>query len=179
MQIKIKGFASFLAGLKCGLEEYNGALKERYGEAVEKFAGDLARGAVRNLRRPKWKLSEAIAASRLKIYEKGSGKYTLFQAVEPKNALNPPKNTPAAYAFYQEHGWVVDLSKMKRPRAGRIYERNVRSGKRFRKKAAYRKQIGKKFFEKAAAETLPLLESEISRIHEEVRLRFASNPEED
>jgi len=173
MQIKIKGFDSFLQGLKSGLAEYNTRLKDEYKSTVEEFAKKLATGAAANLGHPNWKLAEAIAASRLKIYENEGKKYTLFQAVEPKNALKPPPNTPGAYAFYQEHGWVVDLSKMKRPRAGRIYERNVRSGKRFRKKAAYRKQIGKKFFERAAAEYLPELQMKIREIHDRVKLELA------
>ena len=177
-KIRIKGFDSFLRGLQGGLGEYNEALKEEYKTALDRFARDLARSAVRNLRRPHWKLSEAVAASRLKVYEKGKSKYTLFQAIEPKNSLNPRPNTPGAYAFWQEHGWVVDLSKVRRPRAGRILELNKRQGKRFRKQAAYRKQIGKKFFERAAAEELPALESEIRRIHDEVRLEINSRSDE-
>lgn len=177
--IRIKGFDSFLRGLSVGLAEYNEALKEEYKAALDRFARGLAESAVRHLRKPRWKLSEAVAASRLKVYEKGKSKYTLFQAVEPKNSLRPEPNTPGAYAFWQEHGWVVNLNKVRRPRAGRIMELNKRKGKRFRKQAAYRKQIGKKFFQRAAAEELPALESEISRIHEEVRLEVNSRPDED
>ena len=177
-KIRIKGFDSFLRGLSAGLDEYNAELKKEYKTAVESFAGDLARTAAQKLARPNWKLSEAIAASRLKIYE-NSKKYTLFQAVEPKNSLRPEPNTPGAYAFYQEHGWVVDLKKVRRPRAGRILERNVRKGKRFRKQAAYRKQAGKKFFAQAAAERLPELEQKIADIHDAVKIRVASNPNGD
>lgn len=173
--IRIEGFRQLLRGLKDGLQEYEAELKAEYRETINRFAQRIATDAASNLGRPNWKLSEAIAASRLKVYE-GDGQYTLFQAVEPRNSLNPPPNTPAAYAFWQEHGWVVDLSKIKRARADRIMEVQAGRGRKRRTKAAYRKQAGKKFFKAAADRHFPLLQAEIEKIHERVKLKIANRP---
>ncbi|MCR5360337.1 MAG: hypothetical protein K6E55_10685 [Thermoguttaceae bacterium] len=73
---------------------------------------------------------------------------------------------PAAYAYYQEHGYVVQASKVKRPIAGKVKGKG--------KKARYRRTEGKHFFRAAADQYFPKLRAEIQRINQETKLKLES-----
>lgn len=166
MKIRVKGFDQVLRGLQAGLDEYRAALEKGYAEAVGETASKIAVDARANLNKPNWLLSKAIRDSRLKLYE---DRHVIFQAVEPEGNRAPQKGTPAAYAWYQEHGWHVSAKTVKRPRAGRTINFD-RKGRR--KKAVYRRQEGKKFFTKAAEANLPQLQRKIAAVNEKVQLQI-------
>lgn len=167
MKIKIKGFDQVLRGLRDGIGEYRAELEKGYAGAVGETAAKIAADARANLGKPNWLLSAAIRDSRLKVYE---DRHVIFQAVEPEQNRTPQPGTPAAYAWYQEHGWVVDASKVRRPRADRLLA--MQRGRRRAKGAAYRKQAGKKFFTKAAEANLPQLQRKIAEVNEKVKLQI-------
>lgn len=162
MEIRIKNFDVFLAALQRGESELKDELNAKYKAAVDRTAAEIARGAVGFLNKPGWELSSAIKAGRLKEYREGR---VLFQAVEPVDSKSPKPNTPAAYAWYHEHGYTVQASKVKRPRSGRI----IREGN---KRAAYRRQEPKWFFKQAADATLPKFRDEIAKINVETKLKL-------
>lgn len=166
MKIKIRGFDQVLRGLQVGLDEYRAALEKGYAGAVGETASKIAADARANLGKPNWFLSAAIRDSRLKVYD---DRHVIFQAVEPEGNRAPQKGTPAAYAWYQEHGWHVSAGTVRRPRAGRTVNFD-RKGRR--KKAVYRRQEGKKFFTKAAESNLPRLEKLIAAVNEKVQLQI-------
>lgn len=161
MKIVIHRFAPFLLRLRQAEQSLQDELRQKYRDAIEAAAVEIARGTVEHLNRPSWQLSAAIRASRLKEYRE---RRTFFQAIEPENALNPKPNTPAAYAFYQEHGYVVRASRVSRPLPGKVRGTG--------KKASYRRTEGKHFFRAAAETHLPKLRETIDRINEETKLKL-------
>lgn len=160
-KIIIHNFDRFLLRVMKGENALKEELTEKYRQAIDTTAVNIAQGAVEMLNKPSWQLSAAIRASRLKEYKES---HTFFQAVEPENSLNPKPNTPAAYAFYHEHGYVVQLSKVSRPRPGKA--------KGIGKKASYRRTEGKHFFRDTANVYFPRLENEIHKINEETKLKL-------
>lgn len=163
MKIVIHNFDRFLLKLQKGESALKDELNQKYRDAIDAAAVEMARGAVSALNKPGWQLSAAIRKSRLKEYK---DRHTFFQAIEPENSLNPKPNTPAAYAYYQEHGYVVQASKVKRPIAGRVKGKG--------KKARYRRTEGKHFFRAAADQYFPKLRAEIQRINQETKLKLES-----
>lgn len=161
-KIKIHNFDAILMRIQAGESALKDELQNKYADAVRATAGDVVRAAAGHLNKPGWELSRAIQASRLKEYR---NRKVLFQAVEPENSKSPAPNTPAAYAWYHEHGYTVQASKVRKPRSGRI----IRQGT---KRAAYRRSEGKFFFKKAAEETLPNLRAAIDKINAETKLKL-------
>ena len=187
MKIKIKGLNTFYLGIRKGLEEYQKELEAEYATAVQATAAQIASDARANLAsvrlkkrgtRPllgagNWKLSKAIRDSKLKLYE---DRHIIFQAVEPEGNKTPRPGTPAAYAWYQEHGWIVSADKIKRPRQNRLLLTDKR-GRPRAKGAAYVRQKGKKFFERAAKKNLKRLNALISEINQKVILKIKGTGE--
>lgn len=160
-RIVIHNVQPLLMKLQKGESRLKDELNEKYRLAIDMIGLDIARGAVENLNKPAWQLSEAIRASRLKDYKKT---HVIFKAVESENSMDPKPNTPGAYAFYQEHGYVVKASNVRRPEIGKT--------KGTGKKASYRRAEGKKFFKTAAETYFPKLRDEIAKINEETRLKL-------
>ncbi len=180
MKIKIRGLDILHRGIINGLSEYQRELEKEYGRAVQEVAARIASDARANLagtqlvQRPgranigagNWLLSKSIRDSKLKLYE---DRHIIFQAVEPEGNRAPTPGSPAAYAWYQEHGWVVSAKTVKRPRAGRLITTDRKGRSR---KAVYRRQEGKKFFERAAQTNLPKLERMIAEINAKTELKL-------
>ena len=166
IKVKIQNLDTTLKAIQKGEKDFLERVKKEYNDAIEQTAVEIASAAQGFLNKPNWELSKAIKASRLKYYE---NRHVFFQAVETQNNLNPPKNTPGAYAFYQEHGYIVDASKIKRPRADRFVTHNTKGRT---KKAAYRKQEAKRFYGRAAEQALPKLTKKIDAINDKVRLEL-------
>ena len=162
--IKIHNVDRIMMKIQAGEGALKEELLEKYRAAMQRCAGDVVRAAASHLNKPGWELSRAIQVSRLKEYQ---NRKVLFQAVEPENSKDPAPNTPAAYAWYHEHGYTVTASDAKKPRSGRI----IRKGT---KRAALRKTEPKRFFKKAADETLPNLRAEIGRINKETKLKLGN-----
>lgn len=162
MEIRVRNVEALLMALQRGESELKDELNRKYKAAIDRTAAEMARGAVGFLNKPNWELSAAIQAGKLKEYRGGR---ILFQAVEPRNSKDPKPNTPAAYAWYHEHGYTVQASKVKKPLSGRI----IRKGN---KRAAYRKTPPKWFFRQAAETAVPKLREEIAAINEETKLKL-------
>lgn len=187
MKIKIKGLNTFYLGLRDGLEEYQKELEAEYASAVQATAAQIASDARANLAnvrlkkrgtRPllgagNWQLSKAIRDSKLKFYE---DRHIIFQAVEPEGNRAPQPGTPAAYAWYQEHGWVVSADKMKRPRRNRLLLTDKR-GRPRAKGGGYTRQKGKNFFERAAKTNMKRLNELIGKINHKVVLKIKKTKE--
>lgn len=188
MKIKIRGFNTFCLGLRDGLGEYQKELEKDYATAVQATAAQIASDARANLASVQlkkrgnrtllgaanWQLSKAIRDSKLKFYE---DKHLIFQAVEPEGNKAPQPGTPAAYAWYQEHGWHVSANKMRRPRQGRTLLTDKRGRKRA-KGGTYVRQPGKKFFERAANANLKRLNALIGEINRKVILKIKNTMEQ-
>ena len=160
--IKIHNFDAILMKLQRGESALKNELIEKYKTAIDLTGIDLVRTATELLNKPGWQLSQSIRKSKIKEYQK---RRILFQAVEPAGSKDPKPNTPAAYAWYHEHGYTISASNVRRPRSGRI----IRPGQ---KRAAYRRTEPKYFFRDAAAALLPKLREEIDRINQETKLKL-------
>lgn len=160
--IKIHNVQPILMRLQRGESALKDELNQKYKDAINRAAADVVQGAVGFLDKPGWELSRSIQASKLKEYR---GKKIFFQAVEPAGSKDPKPNTPAAYAWYHEHGYTVQASKVHRPRSGRI----IREGN---KRAAYRRTEPKWFFKQAAEAAMPKLRAEIDQINAETKLKL-------
>ena len=160
-RIKIHNLDSLLMRIQRGESELKNELNKKYKQAIEAAGAEIARGAVEHLGKPSWELSKAIQAGKLKEYKRGT---YLFKAVEAEGSKSPKPNTPAAYAWYHEHGYTVSVTRVKRGRSSRIIQRGKRS--------AYRKTEPKHFFKSAAAIGLPEIREEIRRINEETKLNL-------
>ena len=160
--IKIHNFDALLMKLQRGESALKDRLIEQYKTAIDMTAIDLVRTATEFLNKPGWQLSQSIRRSKIKEYQK---RRILFQAVEPAGSKDPKPNTPAAYAWYHEHGYTVSASNVRRPRSGRI----IRPGN---KRAAYRRTEPKWFFKGAADALLPKLREDIARINAETKLEL-------
>lgn len=166
VKIRIQNLDITLKAIQKGEKDLLERLKKGYNDAIEETAIEITAAAQGFLNKPNWELSKAIKASRLKYYD---NRHIYFQAVETENNLNPPKNTPGAYAFYQENGYVVEASKVRRPRKDKFVTRNKKGRT---KKAAYRKQEAKKFYAKAAEKVIPKLTQKIEDINNKTRLEL-------
>ena len=161
--IKVVGMDVFLAGLHHGLKRIRDELPERYKEALEKVAGDIRRDAVSALSKPSWLLSKYLER-KVKTYKDGR---FLFGVVQPKGPRSAPKNTPAFYAWYQEHGYHVSLTQVKRVTKSRlVYGKNRK--KRGGVPTGYRRQEGHHFLKTAFEQHKKDLLDAINRINETI-----------
>ena len=159
-RIKLHGLAETLKGVQGCLNTARNSLLDDYAKAVDEISQEIARDAQANLGKPNWELSKAIRASRTKVYDRR----TVFQAIEAEGSLDQIPNTPGAYAFYHEYGYVVSAESVKRPKPGKFIDDWRREHK---SKAAYRITEGRRFFQKAADQNIPKLQEKIDAIHDE------------
>ena len=160
--VKIRNFDAILMKLQRGESALKDELNEKYREAVDNASAEILSGAVQYLNKPNWQLSQSIRKSRIKEYR---NRRTIFQAVEAEGSKNPAPNTPGAYAWYQEHGYTVSASAVKRPRSGRL----IRPGE---KRAAYQRTAPKWFFKRAAETVFPKFREAINKINTETKLKL-------
>ena len=85
--------------------------------------------------------------------------------MQPKGPRSAPKNTPAFYAWYQEHGYHIALSQVKRVTKSRlVYGKKKRGGV----PTGYRRQEGRHFFKAAFEQHKKDLLDAINRINQEI-----------
>lgn len=140
MKIEINGLPEAIRTINDRIVRLKTELPPAYQEVVEKMVTRAASEAQRQLDRPNWLLSRAIG-SKVKVYRDGRIVWGLSEAL---GVRHPAKNTPAFYAWYQEHGWHVDPNTVKRGRKRRYIKKKGLI-------TAYRRQPGKHFFRKAFA----------------------------
>lgn len=165
IRVKVENFDSVIRRIGNGLENYKEELNAGYGEAVQKVGKEVQAAAVGYLNKPNWELSKAIHAGKLKFYEE---RKIHFLSVEPAGSYAHVKNTPGDYGYYQEHGYIVKLDKVRRPKQARV----ITKTRKKKKTIAYQKQVGKEFFKKASQNAKESLQKEIEAVNERIRLKL-------
>ncbi|MGI5831408.1 MAG: hypothetical protein ACOX6D_02585 [Thermoguttaceae bacterium] len=163
--IRISGYEPFLKRLQTDVARLGPELVKAFEPVLESVGSKSRDDAAAALGKPNWLLSASIRKGRLKVY----GNRRLFLAVEPKGSKDDKPNTPGNYGFFQENGYYVDLSKVRRSRAKNIMKAQKR-GKRT--KASYRRASGRFFFRKAAQQNEAAFREEIEKAAEKVAAQF-------